>query len=197
MLAPCLDESSSFEAALTIRVMAEENLAERTRFRLALRRRKEERLQAEAALEAEIERAVTDKARERLEKIAVRRAKALEARRAEYRRENERMRVGRSTRPLNLREVVAGWDEIKLHASMKFGCAIETNVGWEGLTVQPAGLQAVVNEVREAFSAGDIALSADDAPRDDDDNDNDDDIGEQIEWWRADPAAATNALCSA
>lgn len=191
MLAPCLDESSSFEAALAIRVMAEENLAERTRFRLALRRRKEERLQAEAALEAEIERAVTDKARERLEKIAVRRAKALEARRAEYRRENERMRAGRSTRPLNLREVVAGWDEIKLHASMKFGCAIETNVGWEGLTVQPAGLQAVVNEVREAFSAGDIALSADDAPRDDDDDDNDDDIGEQIEWWRADPANAS------
>ena len=29
--------------------------------------------------------------------------------------------------------------------------------------MQPAGLQAVVNEVREAFSAGDIALSADDA----------------------------------
>ena len=197
MLAPCLDESSSFEAALAIRVMAEENLAERTRFRLALRRRKEERLKAEAALEAEMERAVTDKARERLEEVAVRRAKALEARRAEYRRENERMRAGRSTRPLNLREVVAGWDEIKLHASMKFGCALETNVGWEGLTVQPAGLQAVVNEVREAFSAGDIALSADDVPRDDEDEGDDDDIGERIEWWRADSADTSAAAAAA
>ena len=52
------------------------------------------------------------------------------------------MTAGRTTRPLNLREVVASWDEIKLHASMKFGCELETNVGWEGRTVQPAGLQA-------------------------------------------------------
>ena len=140
---------------------------------------------------------MTDKARERLEEVAVRRAKALEARRAEYRRENERMRAGRSTRPLNLREVVAGWDEIKLHASMKFGCALETNVGWEGLTVQPAGLQAVVNEVREAFSAGDIALSADDVPRDDEDEGDDDDIGERIEWWRADSADTSAAAAAA
>jgi hypothetical protein len=52
------------------------------------------------------------------------------------------MTAGRTTRPLNLREVVASWDEIKLHASMKFGCELETNVGWEGLVVQPRGLQA-------------------------------------------------------
>jgi len=49
-----------------------------------------------------------------------------------------------------------------VHASMKFGCELETSVGWEGRTVQPAGLQAVVDEVREAFSAGTMVLSADD-----------------------------------
>jgi hypothetical protein len=162
LLVPCLDESSSFEGALMIRVMAEENLAERTRFRMELKRRKQERLRREARERAKLERAVTAKQRGKLEEAAEERAALLKEQRREYRKEQDRMTAGRTTRPLNLREVVAAWDEIKLHASMKFGCELETNVGWEGRTVQPAGLQAVVNEVREAFSAGDLVLSVDD-----------------------------------
>ena len=167
MLMPCLEESSSFEGALMVRVMAEENIAERTRFRLMLKRRKAERLKAEAAERAAMERAVTAKQRERFELEATRRAAELAARREEYKREMDRMTAGRTTRPLNLREVVAAWDEIKLHASMKFGCDLQTDVGWEGLTVQPAGLQRVVNEVREAFGDGTVTLSRDDTADDD------------------------------
>ena len=167
MLMPCLEESSSFEGALMVRVMAEENIAERTRFRMMLKRRKAERLKMEAAERAAMERAVTAKQRERFEEAATRRAEELVERRKEYKREMERMTQGRSTRPLNLREVVAAWDEIKLHASMKFGCDLQTDVGWEGLTVQPAGLQSVVNEVREAFGAGTVTLSRDDTGDDD------------------------------
>ena len=167
MLMPCLEESSSFEGALMVRVMAEENIAERTRFRMMLKRRKAERLKMEAAERAAMERAVTAKQRERFEAQATRRAAELVERRKEYKREMERMTQGRSTRPLNLREVVAAWDEIKLHASMKFGCDLQTDVGWEGLTVQPAGLQSVVNEVREAFGAGTVTLSRDDTGDDD------------------------------
>ena len=167
MLMPCLEESSSFEGALMVRVMAEENIAERTRFRMMLKRRKAERLKMEAAERAAMERAVTAKQRERFEEAATRRAAELVERRKEYKREMERMTQGRSTRPLNLREVVAAWDEIKLHASMKFGCDLQTDVGWEGLTVQPAGLQSVVNEVREAFGAGTVTLSRDDTGDDD------------------------------
>ena len=73
-----------------------------------------------------------------------------------------------------LREVVAGWDEIKLHASMKFGNRVETNVGWEGRTVAPAGLQAMVDDVREAFAAGTMRLSADDTNPDEEDEDEED-----------------------
>ena len=163
MLAPCLDESSSFEAALMVRVMAEENLAARTRFRLELRARKQARLRMEREENAKLERATTAKQRERLEALAAERAEALAMRRKEYAEETERLRAGRRTRPLNLREIVAGWDEIKLHASMKFGVALETNVGWEGRTVAPVGLQATVDDVREAFAAGTICLSPDDA----------------------------------
>ena len=71
MLMPCLEESSSFEGALMVRVMAEENIAERTRFRLMLKRRKAERLKAEAAERAAMERAVTAKQRERFEREAI------------------------------------------------------------------------------------------------------------------------------
>ena len=67
MLMPCLEESSSFEGALMVRVMAEENIAERTRFRMMLKRRKAERLKMEAAERAAMERAVTAKQRERFE----------------------------------------------------------------------------------------------------------------------------------
>ena len=169
MLAPCLDESSSFEAALMVRVMAEENLAARTRFRLELRARKQARLRMEKEENAELERATTAKRRERLEALDAERAEALARRRKEYAEETERLRAGRRTRPLNLREVVAGWDEIKLHASMKFGNRVETNVGWEGRTVAPAGLQAMVDDVREAFAAGTMRLSADDTNPDDGD----------------------------
>jgi hypothetical protein len=49
MAAPCLEESSSFEAALMVRVLAEENLCARTRFRLELKERKAQRLKLEAA----------------------------------------------------------------------------------------------------------------------------------------------------
>ena len=167
MLAPCLDESSSFEAALMVRVMAEENLAARTRFRLELRARKQARLRTEKEENAKLERATTAKRRERLEALDAERAEALARRRKEYAEETERLRAGRRTRPLNLREVVAGWDEIKLHASMKFGNRVETNVGWEGRTVAPAGLQAMVDDVREAFAAGTMRLSADDTAPDD------------------------------
>ena len=164
MLAPCLDESSSFEAALMVRVMAEENLAARTRFRLELRARKQARLRTEKEENAKLlESATTAEQRERLEALAAERAEALAMRRKEYAEETERLRAGRRTRPLNLREVVSSWDEIKLHASMKFGVALETNVGWEGRTVAPVGLQATVDDVREAFAAGTICLSPDDA----------------------------------
>ena len=176
MLMPCLEESSSFEGALMVRVMAEENIAERTRFRLMLKRRKAERLKAEAAERAAMERAVTAKQRERFERDSIRRAAELAARREEYKREMDRMTAGRTTRPLNLREVVAAWDEIKLHASMKFGCDLQTDVGWEGLTVQPAGLQRVVNEVREAFGDGTVTLSRDDTADDDEDDDEEEEL---------------------
>ena len=176
MLMPCLEESSSFEGALMVRVMAEENIAERTRFRLMLKRRKAERLKAEAAERAAMERAVTAKQRERFERDSIRRAAELAARREEYKREMDRMTAGRTTRPLNLREVVAAWDEIKLHASMKFGCDLQTDVGWEGLTVQPAGLQKVVNEVREAFGDGTVTLSRDDTADDDEDDDEEEEL---------------------
>ena len=169
MLAPCLDESSSFEAALMVRVMAEENLAARTRFRLELRARKQARLLMEKEENAKLERATTAKQRERLEALAAERAEALAMRRKEYAEETERLRAGRRTRPLNLREVVSSWDEIKLHASMKFGVALETSVGWEGRTVAPMGLQATVDDVREAFAAGTMRLSADDTAPDDGD----------------------------
>ena len=174
---PCLEESSSFEGALMVRVMAEENIAERTRFRLMLKRRKAERLKAEAAERAAMERAVTAKQRERFEREAIRRAAELAARREEYKREMDRMTAGRTTRPLNLREVVAAWDEIKLHASMKFGCDLQTDVGWEGLTVQPAGLQRVVNEVREAFGDGTVTLSRDDTGDDEEDDEEEGGVG--------------------
>lgn len=177
LLAPCLDESSSFEGALMIRVMAEENLAERTRFRLELKRRKQERLKNEALEAAKLARAVTAKQRERLEEAAEERAEALRERRREYRKAHERMTAGRTTRPLNLREVVASWEEIKLHAAMKFGCELETSVGWEGRTVQPAGLQGVVDEVREAFSTGTVVLSPDDTDADADEEEMDDKDG--------------------
>ena len=173
MLAPCLDESSSFEAALMVRVMAEENLAARTRFRLELRARKQARLRTEKEENAKLERATTAKRRERLEALDAERAEALARRRKEYAEETERLRAGRRTRPLNLREVVAGWDEIKLHASMKFGNRVETNVGWEGRTVAPAGLQAMVDDVREAFAAGTMRLSADDTAPDDEEEEED------------------------
>ena len=75
MLMPCLEESSSFEGALMVRVMAEENIAERTRFRMMLKRRKAERLKMEAAERAAMERAVTAKQRERFEEAATRRAR--------------------------------------------------------------------------------------------------------------------------
>ena len=177
MLAPCLDESSSFEAALMVRVMAEENLAARTRFRLELRARKQARLRTEKEENAKLERATTAKRRERLEALDAERAEALARRRKEYAEETERLRAGRRTRPLNLREVVAGWDEIKLHASVKFGNRVETNVGWEGRTVAPAGLQAMVDDVREAFAAGTMRLSADDtAPDDGDEEEEEDEI---------------------
>lgn len=176
MLMPCLEESSSFEGALMVRVMAEENIAERTRFRLMLKRRKAERLKAEAAERAAMERAVTAKQRERFERESIRRAAELAARREEYKREMDRMTAGRTTRPLNLREVVAAWDEIKLHASMKFGCDLQTDVGWEGLTVQPAGLQRVVNEVREAFGDGTVTLSRDDTADDDEEDDEEEEL---------------------
>ena len=168
-LVPCLEESSSFESALMVRVMAEENLAARTRFREALRRRKARRLREEAAHEEKMRRAVTAKQRERLELEARERAAALERKRAEYRAENARLRNGMRTRPLNAREVVAGWEEIKVAAAMKFGCDLETSVGWEGLVVTPRGLQATVNDVREAFAAGTIELTEDDTIDDDDD----------------------------
>ena len=176
-LVPCLEESSSFESALMVRVMAEENLAARTRFREALRRRKARRLREEAAHEEKMRRAVTAKQRERLELEARERAAALERKRAEYRAENARLRNGMRTRPLNAREVVAGWEEIKVAAAigLKFGCDLETSVGWEGLVVTPRGLQATVNDVREAFAAGTIELTEDDTIDDDDD---DDDEGE-------------------
>lgn len=189
MLMPCLEESSSFEGALMVRVMAEENIAERTRFRLMLKRRKAERLKAEAAERAAMERAVTAKQRERFELEATRRAAELAARREEYKREMDRMTAGRTTRPLNLREVVAAWDEIKLHASMKFGCDLQTDVGWEGLTVQPAGLQRVVNEVREAFGDGTVTLSRDDTADDDEDDDEEEElerVGDGMEEARHD-----------
>ena len=175
MLAPCLDESSSFEAALMVRVMAEENLAARTRFRLELRARKQARLRMEKEENAKLERATTAKRRERLEALDAERAEALARRRKEYAEETERLRAGRRTRPLNLREVVAGWDEIKLHASVKFGNRVETNVGWEGRTVAPAGLQAMVDDVREAFAAGTMRLSADDTNPDDGDEEEEED----------------------
>ena len=186
MLMPCLEESSSFEGALMVRVMAEENIAERTRFRLMLKRRKAERIKAEAAERAAMERAVTAKQRERFE----RRAAELAARREEYKREMDRMTAGRTTRPLNLREVVAAWDEIKLHASMKFGCDLQTDVGWEGLTVQPAGLQRVVNEVREAFGAGTVTLSRDDTGDDEEEEELEEleRIGDGMEEARDDEA---------
>ena len=189
MLMPCLEESSSFEGALMVRVMAEENIAERTRFRLMLKRRKAERLKAEAAERAAMERAVTAKQRERFELEATRRAAELAARREEYKREMDRMTAGRTTRPLNLREVVAAWDEIKLHASMKFGCDLQTDVGWEGLTVQPAGLQKVVNEVREAFGDGTVTLSRDDTADDDEEDDEEEElerVGDGMEEARHD-----------
>ena len=190
MLMPCLEESSSFEGALMVRVMAEENIAERTRFRLMLKRRKAERLKAEAAERAAMERAVTAKQRERFELEATRRAAELAARREEYKREMDRMTAGRTTRPLNLREVVAAWDEIKLHASMKFGCDLQTDVGWEGLTVQPAGLQRVVNEVREAFGAGTVTLSRDDTGDDEEEEELEEleRIGDGMEEARDDEA---------
>lgn len=189
MLMPCLEESSSFEGALMVRVMAEENIAERTRFRLMLKRRKAERLKAEAAERAAMERAVTAKQRERFERDSIRRAAELAARREEYKREMDRMTAGRTTRPLNLREVVAAWDEIKLHASMKFGCDLQTDVGWEGLTVQPAGLQRVVNEVREAFGDGTVTLSRDDTADDDEEDDEEEElerVGDGMEEARDD-----------
>ena len=176
-LVPCLEESSSFESALMVRVMAEENLAARTRFREALRRRKARRLREEAAHEEKMRRAVTAKQRERLELEARERAAALERKRAEYRAENARLRNGMRTRPLNAREVVAGWEEIKVAAAMKFGCDLETSVGWEGLVVTPRGLQATVNDVREAFAAGTIELTKDDTIDDDDDDEEGEDGG--------------------
>ena len=190
MLMPCLEESSSFEGALMVRVMAEENIAERTRFRLMLKRRKAERIKAEAAERAAMERAVTAKQRERFELEATRRAAELAVRREEYKREMDRMTAGRTTRPLNLREVVAAWDEIKLHASMKFGCDLQTDVGWEGLTVQPAGLQRVVNEVREAFGAGTVTLSRDDTGDDEEEEELEEleRIGDGMEEARDDEA---------
>ncbi len=181
MLAPCLEESSSFEAALMVRVMAEENLAARTRFRLELKDRKQKRLKMEAAENQKMERAVTTKQREKLEEQKAEREQQLAKRREEYKKENERLRNGMRTRPLNLREVVAGWDEIKLHASIKFGVELETNIGWEGRTVQPAGLQSVVNDVREEFSVGCINLSQDDTGADDEDEDDDTDDTEMEE----------------
>ena len=112
------------------------------------------------------------------------------------------MTAGRTTRPLNLREVVAAWDEIKLHASMKFGCDLQTDVGWEGLTVQPAGLQRVVNEVREAFGDGTVTLSRDDTGDDEEDDEEEElerigdgmeearDDGDSVRRRRVDPEAA-------
>ena len=180
MLAPCLDESSSFEAALMVRVMAEENLAARTRFRLELRARKQARLRME---------------REENAKLGGERAEALARRRKEYAEETERLRAGRRTRPLNLREIVAGWDEIKLHASMKFGVELETNVGWEGRTVAPAGLQATVDDVREAFAAGTMRLSADDARCPTDEDDDDDDVSGDESFSEGEDEPSREAVC--
>jgi hypothetical protein len=195
MLAPCLDESSSFEAALMVRVMAEENLAARTRFRLELRARKQARLRMEREENAKLERATTAKQRERLEALAAERAEALARRRKEYAEETERLRAGRRTRPLNLREIVAGWDEIKLHASMKFGVELETNVGWEGRTVAPAGLQATVDDVREAFAAGTMRLSADDARCPTDEDDDDDDVSGDESFSEGEDEPSREAVC--
>ncbi len=195
MLAPCLDESSSFEAALMVRVMAEENLAARTRFRLELRARKQARLRMEREENAKLERATTAKQRERLEALAAERAEALARRRNEYAEETERLRAGRRTRPLNLREIVAGWDEIKLHASMKFGVELETNVGWEGRTVAPAGLQATVDDVREAFAAGTMRLSADDARCPTDEDDDDDDVSGDESFSEGEDEPSREAVC--
>jgi hypothetical protein len=195
MLAPCLDESSSFEAALMVRVMAEENLAARTRFRLELRARKQARLRMEREENAKLERATTAKQRERLEALAAERAEALARRRKEYAEETERLRAGRRTRPLNLREIVAGWDEIKLHASMKFGVELETNVGWEGRTVAPAGLQATVDDVREAFAAGTMRLSADDARCPTDEDDDDDDVSGDEYFSEGKDEPSREAVC--
>ena len=52
---------------------------------------------------------MTAKQRGRLEAAAGARAAALIEQRREYRREQERMTAGRTTRPLNVREVVAAW----------------------------------------------------------------------------------------
>jgi hypothetical protein len=176
MLTPCLDESSSFEGALMVRVMAEENLAERTRFRLELKRRKAARLKREAAERAAMAKAVTAKQRAAMETESAARRDATKAtREREYAARAAELNEGRTTRPLNLREVVAAWDEIKLHASMKFGCDLETAITWEGLTVAPRGLQAVVNQVRDEFHAGTIVLSRDDTCDGDDDDEEDDD----------------------
>ena len=138
-----------------------------------------------------LERAqVVDELAKLLELEATRRAAELAARREEYKREMDRMTAGRTTRPLNLREVVAAWDEIKLHASMKFGCDLQTDVGWEGLTVQPAGLQRVVNEVREAFGAGTVTLSRDDTGDDEEEEELEEleRIGDGMEEARDDEA---------
>ena len=85
---------------------------------------------------------------------------------------------------------MAAWDEIKLHASMKFGCDLQTDVGWEGLTVQPAGLQSVVNEVREAFGAGTVTLSRDDTGDDEEEEELEEleRIGDGMEEARDDEA---------
>ena len=176
MAAPCLEESSSFEAALMVRVLAEENLCARTRFRLELKERKAQRLKLEAAESVKMRDAVTTKQRAKLRVAKHERERELTARREEYVKENERLRAGKRTRPLNLREVVAGWDEIKLHAAIKFGVELTTNVGWEGRVTQPTGLQSVVNEVREQFSTGGIVLSADDTMADGEDDLEDDDL---------------------
>ena len=110
-LVPCLEESSSFESALMVRVMAEENLAARTRFREALRRRKARRLREEAAHEEKMRRAVTAKQRERLELEARARGGA----RAETRGvpRGKRGCATACARARSTREVVAGWEEIE------------------------------------------------------------------------------------
>ena len=192
MLMPCLEESSSFEGALMVRVMAE-NIAERTRFRLMLKRRKAERLKAEAAERAAMERAVTAKqpARERFERDSIRRGAAELAARPR----GVQTRDGPDDRGTHHASAEpegggggVGRDQAPREHEVRVRFADGRRVGGSHGAAR-RGVAARGELVREAFGDGTVTLSRDDTADDDEEDDEEEElerVGDGMEGARHD-----------